>query len=267
MHVPLQGLGLSLLDNWLVAKLIILQSAIAVCALGWTLWTLRRPYHISKDHVEKAISTSFPMTFSNGCWSAPALPRRDESSATLHFWRVPSSLFFGLTPTRLGDRATFSEARQVMETSHVVVNPAEQHRQQEETFRMGKLVGVILRGDGPAPYGWTSQKTDVASFPKELLCRTTELDPIAPGDANRILTAHAMRLRSYMSDPLAYWAPGAHCFSLARPLIFSLSISHTSLRARALLFPLTVFGHSLRSYAAARAAGRRTRWRGHRRRI
>ena len=44
------------------------------------------------------------MSYTDGAWSEPVLPLAAATEdSELFFWRVPTSIFFGLMPTKLGD--------------------------------------------------------------------------------------------------------------------------------------------------------------------
>ena len=60
---------------------------------------------------------------------------------------MPTSLFFGLLPLKMGERATNNEKKQRLEHAVEVVNPAENNRKQTEAWEMGKAGGIVLRGD------------------------------------------------------------------------------------------------------------------------
>jgi hypothetical protein len=128
------------------------------------------PVHVSKEEVKECVLRHCPMMHATGTgWSEPPLQlRAPVAGDNLIFWRVPTSLFFGLMPTRMGENATWNGSKQRFEQAHVVHNPAEA-RQQPETFVRGKFVGVVLRG-GAARHGWASLDDSAAeTWPPELM--------------------------------------------------------------------------------------------------
>ncbi len=67
-------------------------------------------------------------------------------------WKTPTSIFIGLSPLKLSDDCAEDEKGKF--ASVKVFNPTE-HRYQDEQIRLGKVLGVVLRGGDI--YGWAKQ--------------------------------------------------------------------------------------------------------------
>jgi hypothetical protein len=164
--------------------------------------------HVDKDAVMAAVrETVVDMKYVDGAWTAPTLPRNASTppppDADLFFWRVPTSLFFGVMPTRLGEHATWNEAKERWQITHQVYNPAEA-RTQSETFHAKSFVGTILRG-GDARYGWASQPA-TPSLPANLMSWSAEPRDARAGhilDDLRALAAEMLEIVK-AGDPRAH---------------------------------------------------------------
>jgi hypothetical protein len=67
-------------------------------------------------------------------------------------WKTPTSIFIGLSALKLTDEC--SEDEKSKHGTVKVFNPTE-HRYQDEKLRIGKVLGVVLRGSNI--YGWAMQ--------------------------------------------------------------------------------------------------------------
>ena len=139
--------------------------------------------HISQEEVTAAVRAAMPMEYTADTgWTKPELlcnsaePAPDD--ADHFFWCVPTSMFFGLMPTRLGNRAVHNEKKQRLEVIHTVNNPAED-RSQTEAFHGASFVGIVLRG-ASAQYGWASQPA-APSFPDSIMNWSAEARPARAG--------------------------------------------------------------------------------------
>jgi hypothetical protein len=149
----------------------------------WTLKKLFQPVHISKDECIDKVATLFPIKYESGKWSElksdfqnNQLKISTECTDTLkgtglYYWKVPTSIFFGLNPTTLGKASTYNEKKQRQELTVEVTNPAES-RKQKETLKLDAITGVVLRGNGV--FGWTSQPVDTSKFPSSLYMMKTD---------------------------------------------------------------------------------------------
>lgn len=75
-----------------------------------------------------------------------------ESVANTIRWKTPTSIMIGFSPLKLADKCISDEKSKYATVK--VFNPTE-HRYQEEKVRVGKILGVVLRGGNI--YGWASQ--------------------------------------------------------------------------------------------------------------
>ena len=171
---------------------------------------MSRTSHISKDEAKRAVAALFPMVHDGTRWSEPTLPRSPmQQTDNLFFWRVNTSLFFGLMPSKMGASATYNNMKQRHEILHDVRNPAEQGRTQTSAFREGQFIGIVLRGN--RSYGWASSAADTSDFPSALMCFSTDQLAARPGQLLQSLAKLALELMGQRDDPRAvfdeaHWA-------------------------------------------------------------
>ena len=81
-------------------------------------------YDITKHEVIAAVQQAFPMSYTDGSWSAPAHPHEVPSldDGDLYFWRVPTSMFFGMRPVKMGDKAVYDPVKQEKKMTYQVHN-------------------------------------------------------------------------------------------------------------------------------------------------
>lgn len=91
--------------------------ALAAASIGAWRYLHDIPYHIPKEHVIAYFRIHFPLYFTPGVgWSAlPAGPKCSaEDLATvvpgIYYWREPTRIFFGLSPTVMGSRSEVSRS-------------------------------------------------------------------------------------------------------------------------------------------------------------
>lgn len=135
------------------------------------------------------VLNGFNLTFSEETqsWDFTSLPLDSSDKMTaeaqgsgFYYFMVPSSLFFGLHPTTLGDTKVWSDKKQRDEMLIKVFNPAED-REQEEKFVEAKATGIILRGTNS--FGWASSDMDTSGFPEFLHMWKGDVITIADVDA------------------------------------------------------------------------------------
>ena len=167
--------------------------SIVLAFIMWLLRKFRRDVHISKDMCIDVIVSRCSMSYGYGNltqeWSSPLMggdvATDDICGSGLYYWRVPTSIFFGLNPTTMGKAAYYNSEKNRYEIKVEVDNPAE-NRRQTETLKEASYTGVILRGG--ELYGWTSQNTDMAKFPSSLFYWASSPVAVASLEINSILT-------------------------------------------------------------------------------
>ena len=99
------------------ASLNITVAIFTVAAASFGAWRYLHsiPYHIPKEHVIAYFAIHFPLYFTPGVgWSAlPTGPKCSaEELATvepgIYYWREPTRIFFGLSPTSMGSGSEVS---------------------------------------------------------------------------------------------------------------------------------------------------------------
>jgi len=153
---------------------------IAVVVLGLIsiglIFLFRHPIHITKDQCINFVHNSLPLSYDieSANWKDPenelnhplqSLCSDGFKGCGLYYWRVPTSIMFGLEPIKLGEKSFYDEKKKRQALTIEVDNPAEE-RTQKETLKADSITGIILRGQNT--FGWSSQGVDTSKFPSAL---------------------------------------------------------------------------------------------------
>ena len=184
-------------SNISISTLLSALGCLIVIFLTSLLWKLRRGIHLSKDQCIDAVVSGCAMSYESNVqeWSSPTMDGDVASDAIcgsgLYYWRVPTSIFFGLNPTTMGNAKIHNQEKDRDEIKIEVYNPAEE-RKQTETLKQTSYTGIILRGG--RLHGWTSQNVDMRNFPQSLFYWASSPVPALALEMNSILSDAARSL-------------------------------------------------------------------------
>mmetsp|Transcript_12284 Transcript_12284/g.14828 ORF Transcript_12284/g.14828 Transcript_12284/m.14828 type:complete len:326 (+) Transcript_12284:14-991(+) len=165
-------------------------------AVIWAIKKMFAPVHISKETCLAKVHELFPVKYESGAWTDPDLLENEQTDSLkgsgMYYWRVPTSIFFGLNPTTFGNSSTYNQEKKRQELRVEVYNPAES-RNQKETLKADAITGIVLRGNGL--FGWTSQPVDTSKFPSSLYMRKTNSESVVDKkDLNTFLVTKSKEL-------------------------------------------------------------------------
>lgn len=173
--------------------------AASVIGLWMSISHFLKPVHVNKEKTRSLVTKALAVhKDKDGAWTPPHVKDpKTGAEPTAVIWRVPTSVFFGLSPEHLGDGAEVHsvKGKQLVVEVH---NPAEQ-RMQKEAFRLDKYTGVILRGGDV--YGWATTPLDPGSLPSTLFCVPLTPRAIQPGTVGKMLRAAAAELLNAVDVP------------------------------------------------------------------